>query len=92
MTEIKQGRYEGRAVAVKIMKVGVTGDFEKIKQVSCNDAFVIGALTLTLSPEILQRYYLPEFAVPSERPQVRRRFGWYGARSIRHGVGVDRMR
>ena len=52
-TEIKQGRCEGRAVAVKIMKVEVTGDFEKIKKVGRGDVFVAGALTLRLFPAIL---------------------------------------
>ena len=89
---IKQGRYEGRIIAVKVTQVEVTGDFEKIKKVSWKDVFVIGALTLTLFPAILQRCCPPVFAVPSEHPEARRHFGWYGARSIRHGVGVDRMR
>ena len=31
--DIKRGRYEGRTVAVRIMKVEVTADFEKIKKV-----------------------------------------------------------
>ena len=33
-TDIRRGRYEDRTVLVKIMRVSVGGDFEKIKKVS----------------------------------------------------------
>ena len=43
---VEPGWYEDRAVIVKVTRVAVSGDFEKIKKVSRNGAFVVAALTL----------------------------------------------
>lgn len=39
--DIKQGRYNRHTVAVKIMRVAASDDFEKIRKVSRRDIFTV---------------------------------------------------
>ena len=40
--DIKPGLYKGYTVAVKVLRVALTDDFEKIRKVSGKDAFPVG--------------------------------------------------
>jgi len=40
--DIKPGLYKGCTVAVKVLRVAATDDFEKIRKVGRRDAFLVG--------------------------------------------------
>lgn len=48
--DIKQGKYQGRNVAVKTLRVAMADDFGKIRKVSRMAVFVVGGMSLRLSP------------------------------------------
>jgi len=77
--DIKPGRYKGCAVAVKVLRVARTDDFEKIRKVS-GQVFAVEWDDTQGQPiippiAILQGSYTLEFIIPSECPEVEGRCG-----------------
>ena len=86
------GEYQGRRVAVKVLKVYSTSDFNKVINVGCLRSALnvrVGKLTLTYA-EVLQGSHDVENPSPSER--VTTAGSDDGREPFRNGIGMDGKR
>ena len=91
--DVRCGKYTGRLVAMKTMRVPEHGDFLKVRKVSIDDIFRVAWNAVSIlnhpSPAILQGSRSLEHVIPSEHLETCWGSGRHGERTIRHCIRVD---
>ena len=89
--DIRRGRYLGRPVAVKTMRVAAQDNFLKTRKVRTSVGHPGHGLN-DFTPAILQGGHSVEYAISPERHKTRWGSGKHGRRAICHRVRVDGSR
>ena len=88
VADVWKGKYNGREVAAKVLRVYLTSDIEGIRKVGCPQVVCVNKLTISHA-EILQGGNDMEDPSSSERIAIIRRDGDRKSAPVRDGVRMD---